>query len=54
VLIKAPHLTLHDYIGLSLLLIDLKSVYYVPKYVFKSLYERLGRHKEEKSFRDEA
>jgi len=53
-IIKAPHLTLHDYIGLSLLLIVLGSMYYVPKYVFKSLYERLGQHKEEKSFRDEA
>jgi len=53
-IIKAPHLKLHDYIGLSLLLIVLGSMYYIPKYVFKSLYERLGQHKEEKSSEDEA
>jgi hypothetical protein len=29
-------------------------MYYIPKYVFKSLYERLGPHKEEKSSEDEA
>jgi uncharacterized membrane protein (DUF373 family) len=52
-IIKAPHLTLPDYIGLSLLLIVLSSMYYIPKYAFKSLYERLGQHKEEKSSKDE-
>ncbi len=53
-IIKAPHLTLHDFIGLSLLLIVLGSMYYIPKFIFKSLYKGLEHHKEGKSNQDEA
>jgi len=36
IVIKAPHLKFNDYIGISILLIVLGSMYYIPKYIFIS------------------
>jgi Predicted membrane protein len=36
VVIKAPYLKFYDYIGISVLLIVLGSMYYIPKYIFIS------------------
>jgi uncharacterized membrane protein (DUF373 family) len=36
VVIKAPHLKFYDYLGISILLIVLGSMYYIPKYIFIS------------------
>jgi uncharacterized membrane protein (DUF373 family) len=36
VVIKAPYLKFYDYIGVSILLIVLGSMYYIPKYIFIS------------------
>lgn len=36
VVIKAPNLKFYDYIGVSILLIVLGSMYYIPKYIFIS------------------
>jgi uncharacterized membrane protein (DUF373 family) len=36
IIIKAPYLKFYDYIGISILLIVLGSMYYIPKYIFIS------------------
>jgi len=36
IVIKAPHLKFYDYLGISILLIVLGSMYYIPKYIFIS------------------
>jgi uncharacterized membrane protein (DUF373 family) len=36
IVIKAPHLKFYDYIGISILLAVLGSMYYIPKYIFIS------------------
>jgi uncharacterized membrane protein (DUF373 family) len=36
IIIKAPHLKFYDYIGISILLAVLGSMYYIPKYIFIS------------------
>jgi uncharacterized membrane protein (DUF373 family) len=36
IIIKAPHLKFYDYLGISILLIVLGSMYYIPKYIFIS------------------
>jgi uncharacterized membrane protein (DUF373 family) len=36
IIIKAPHLKFYDYLGVSILLIVLGSMYYIPKYIFIS------------------
>jgi uncharacterized membrane protein (DUF373 family) len=36
IIIKAPHLKFYDYIGISILLAVLGSMYYIPKYIFVS------------------
>lgn len=35
VIIKAPHYKFYDYIGASILILVIGSLYYIPKYVFK-------------------
>jgi uncharacterized membrane protein (DUF373 family) len=34
IIIKAPHLKFYDYLGISILLFVLGSMYYIPKYIF--------------------
>jgi len=36
IIIKAPHLKFYDYLGISILLFILGSMYYIPKYIFIS------------------
>jgi uncharacterized membrane protein (DUF373 family) len=36
IIIKAPYLKFYDYIGISILLIVLGSMHYIPKYIFIS------------------
>ncbi len=40
IIIKAPHFKLPDYVGVSILVIVLGGLYYIPKYVLKKQKER--------------
>lgn len=45
VIIKAPHFKFQDYIGASILILVIGTLYYVPKYIFKKEFYPLKKTK---------